>query len=152
MHLCGHSSIKFLWSCDARAHDSFSLFKSTQMFPKYVLLSIDAFIRVYFERSGKFSQHSLFRCITHIFFQKLVMISEFFSKKSWKLSLFKSRLGFLARQLIFLFPFFSFLFFFFSSSFFFFLIYHLFISFCVLFLSEKVVRIRVYSVSNLFLF
>ena len=26
MHRCGHSSIKFLWSCDTRAQDSFSLF------------------------------------------------------------------------------------------------------------------------------
>ena len=26
MHPCGHSSIKFLWSCDTRAQDSFSLF------------------------------------------------------------------------------------------------------------------------------
>jgi len=32
MHPCGHSSIKFLWSCDTRAQDSFSLFKSTQCF------------------------------------------------------------------------------------------------------------------------
>ena len=29
MHPCGHSSIKFLWSCDTRAQDSFSLLKST---------------------------------------------------------------------------------------------------------------------------
>ena len=26
MHLCEHSSVKFLWSCDARAQDSFPLF------------------------------------------------------------------------------------------------------------------------------
>ena len=26
MHLCGHSSVKLLWSCDARAQDSFPLF------------------------------------------------------------------------------------------------------------------------------
>ena len=32
MHLCGHSSVKLLWSCDARAQDSFPLFKSTQCF------------------------------------------------------------------------------------------------------------------------
>ena len=32
MHLCGHSSVKFLWSCDARAQDSFPLFYSTQCF------------------------------------------------------------------------------------------------------------------------
>ena len=50
------------------------------VFPKYVLLSICAFIRAYFGCSGKFSQHSSFKCI-HIFFQKLVMISEFFQRK-----------------------------------------------------------------------
>ena len=50
------------------------------MFPKYVLLSICAFIRVHFGRLGKSSQHSPFRCI-HIF-QKLVMINEFFQRKA----------------------------------------------------------------------
>ena len=50
------------------------------MFPKYVLLPICAFIRVHFGRLGKSSQHSPFRGI-HIFFQKLVMISEFFQRK-----------------------------------------------------------------------
>ena len=32
MHPCGHSNIKFLWSCDTRAQDSFFLFNSTQCF------------------------------------------------------------------------------------------------------------------------
>jgi len=32
MHPCGHSSIKFLWSCDTRVQDSFFLFKSTHCF------------------------------------------------------------------------------------------------------------------------
>jgi len=32
MHPCGHLSIKFLWSCDTRDQDSFSLFRSTQCF------------------------------------------------------------------------------------------------------------------------
>ena len=115
MHLCGHSSVKFLWSCDARVQDSFPLFLVNPTFPKYVLLSICAFIRVHFERPGKFSQRSPFRC-THIF-QKLVMISEFFfSKKSWKPSLFKSMLVF---QLDNLFFFFLPALFFFSLSFFF---------------------------------
>ena len=100
MHLCGHSSVKFLWSCDARAHDSFPLFLVNPMFPKYVLLSICAFIRVHFGRPGKFSQHSPFRC-THIF-QKLAMISEFFKEKLEVIS-FQKHVGFSARQLIFLF-------------------------------------------------
>ena len=55
------------------------LYFSQPSVSKHVLISIHAFIRVHFGHSGKFSQHSPFRCI-HIFFQKLVMISEFFSK------------------------------------------------------------------------
>ena len=68
------------------------------MFPKYVLLSICAFIRVHFGRLGKSSQHSPFRCI-HIF-QKLVMINEFFQRKVGN-RLFSKACRFLARQLIF---------------------------------------------------
>ena len=60
------------------------------MFPKYVLLSICAFIRVHFGRPGKFSQHSPFRCI-HIL-SKTSYDQQTFSKKSWKLFLFKSML------------------------------------------------------------
>jgi len=37
MHLCGHSTIKFLWSCDTGAQDSFSLFKSTQCFQNMLI-------------------------------------------------------------------------------------------------------------------
>jgi len=66
MHLCGHSSIKFLWSCDARAQDSFSLFKSTRCFPKYVPLSIHAFIRVYFGWQKIFTAFTL-QVYTHFF-------------------------------------------------------------------------------------
>jgi len=66
MHLCGHSSFKFLWSCDARVQNSFPLFLVNPLFPKYVLLSICAFIRVHFGCSEKLSQHSPFKCI-HIF-------------------------------------------------------------------------------------
>ena len=80
------------------------------MFPKYVLLSICAFIRVHFGRPGKFSQHSPFRCI-HIF-QKLVMISEFFFKEKLEVISFQKHVGFSARQLIFLFSLFFFFFFF----------------------------------------
>ena len=69
------------------------------MFPKYVLLSICAFIRVHFGRPGKFSQHSPFRCI-HTFFQKLVM--NFFKEKLEVIS-FQKHVGFSARQLIFFF-------------------------------------------------
>ena len=78
-----------------------------------------------FRASGEISQRLPFRC-RHIFFQKLVMISDFFSKKSWKSSLFKSMLVFQLNNL-FSFSFFlsfSYLFSFFPyllSSFIFFL-------------------------------
>ena len=71
------------------------------MFPKYVLLSICAFIRVHFGRPGKSSQHSPFRCI-HIFSTKpFVLIGESFSKKSCKLFSFQKHVGFLAERYIF---------------------------------------------------
>jgi len=44
------------------------------VFPKYVLLSIHAFIRVHFGHSGKF--HSTHPSGVYTFFQKLVMISK----------------------------------------------------------------------------
>ena len=58
MHPCGHSSIKFLWSYDTRAQDLFFPILVNPVFPKHVILSIHAFIRVHFGCSGKFSQHS----------------------------------------------------------------------------------------------
>ena len=100
MHPCGHSSIKFLWSCDIRAQDLFFPILVNLVFPKHVLLSIHTFIRVHFERSGKFSQHSPFRCI-HIFQQKnpsFWSVKFFCSKKSWKLFSFQKHVGFLANQ------------------------------------------------------
>ena len=78
------------------------------MFPKYVLLSICAFIWVHFGRPGKFSQHSPFRC-THTFSKTSYDQWFFFSKKSWKSSLFKSMSVFQLNNLFF---FFFFLFFF----------------------------------------
>ena len=101
MHLCGHSNVKFLWSCDARAQDSFPLFLINPMFPKYVLLSICAFIRVHFGRPGKFSQHSPFRC-THIF-SKTSYDQRIFFKEKLEVISFQKHVGFSARQLIFLF-------------------------------------------------
>ena len=86
------------------------------VFPKYVFLSICTFIRVYFGCSGKLSQHSSFKCI-HIFFQKLVMISDFFFKEKLKVISFQKHAGFLADNLL-LFFFFFFLFFFFHEIFF----------------------------------
>ena len=91
MHLCGHSSIKFLRSRDVKAQDSFSLFKSTHCFPKYVSLSIHAFIRVYFGRRKIFTAFTL-QAYTY-FFQKLVMIIELFKEKLEVIS-FQKHVGF----------------------------------------------------------
>ena len=99
------------------------------MFPKYLLLSICAFIRIYLGCSEKLSQHLPFRR-TH-FFSKTGYDQWILSKKSWKLSLFTSMLFcfFLARQffifiIFFFLPFFSFL----TCSLFFFL-FSLFLSY-----------------------
>ena len=105
------------------------------MFPKYVLLSICAFIRVHFGRPGKFSQHSPFRC-RHVFFFKnrLWSMNEFFQRKVGN-RLFSKACRFLARQLIFSFSTFfltCFLLFLFCSLFHF---IHLIFSFLFLFLS-----------------
>ena len=91
------------------------------MFPKYVLLSICAFIRVHFGRPGKF--HSIHPSGVDTFSKKIGYDQWIFSKKSWKSSLFKSMLVF---QLDNLFVFFFSLFFYH---------YHLFISFSWLFFS-----------------
>jgi len=84
------------------------------VFPKHVLLSIHAFIRIHFGRSGKFSQHSPFRCV-HIFLQKLVMISESFFQIKAVSYLFSKACYFSFFSLFFSLPFLSY--------------YHLFISF-----------------------
>ena len=60
--------------------------------------------------------HSTHPSGVYTFFQKLVMISEFFSKKSWKLSLFKSMFVFQLENLFFFFFCLFVLFFFFTCS------------------------------------
>ena len=114
MQPCGHSSIKFLWSCDTRAQDSFSLFKSTQRFQNMLLYQ---FMHSFESLLGVWENfHSIHPSGVHtFFFQKLVMINEDFSKKSWKLFLFKSMLAFQPKDIFFVlvcFCFFSFSFFF----------------------------------------
>ena len=141
MNSCGHSSIKFLWSCDTRAQHSFSLFKSTQcfqnMFFYQFMHSSESILGV---RENFHSIHP--SGVYTLFFKNWLWSLKFFAKKSWKLSPFKSMLVFLARQLFL--PFFSFffLFFLFLSLFFFFLFlflsyYHLFISSPFFFFSLK---------------
>jgi len=87
------------------------LYFSQPLFPKYVLLSICAFIRVYFWVFGKTFIAFILQVYTHLF-QKLVMINEFFQRKVGSY-LFSQACCFLARQL------FIFIIFFFSSFFFF---------------------------------
>ena len=124
------------------------------MFPKYLLLSICAFIRAYFGCSKNF--HSIYSSGVYIIFSKTSYDQLILSKKSWKLSLFTSMLFcfFLARQffifiIFFFLPFFSFL----TCSLFFFL-FSLFLSYLSFvhfrfllsfFLSEKVVWTRAHT-------
>ena len=102
MHLYGHSSVKFLWSCDARAQDSFPLFLNQPNVSK-----ICSFINLCihpspFRASGEIFTAFTLQVYTHFFFKKLVMISEFFKEKLQVIS-FQKHVGFSARQLIFLF-------------------------------------------------
>ena len=70
------------------------------MFPKYVLLSICAFIRVHFGRPGKFSQRSPFRCI-HIFSSKIGYDQWMnFFKEKLEIVSFQKHVGFSAWQLV----------------------------------------------------
>ena len=120
MHPCGHSSIKFLWSCDTRAQDSFSLFKSTYV--SKIRSFINSCIHL-----------SLFRAFGKIF--TAIHPSDVlhtFSFKNWKLSLFKSILVFQLENLFFFF----FLPFFLSLSFVYFFFLFVFFSFFFFFLSE----------------
>ena len=109
------------------------------MFPKYVLLSICAFIQVHFGRPGKFSQHSPLRRI-HIF-SKTSYDQWIFSKKSWKSSLFKSMSVFQLNNLFsFFLSFFLLALFFFLFSYFYF--YHDFCLFYIYFFLDDVPKRR----------
>ena len=118
MHLCGHSSIKFLWSCDTRAQDSFSYLSQPNV------SKICSFINSCIHPSpfwafGKIFTAFTLEAYTHIFFQKLIMINEFFQRKAGSY-LFSKACCFLARQLfiiiIFIIIFLSIFFLFFSCS------------------------------------
>ena len=113
MHLCGHSSVEFFFG-----HVMLGLVVHCLYFSQPSVSKICSFINscihpsLFWVSEKTFTAFTL-QAYTNFFFQKLVMISEFFSKKSWKLSLFTSML-FLARQL-----FIFFIIFFFPSFFFF---------------------------------
>ena len=114
MHPCGHSSVKFLWSCDARALDSFPLFKSTQCFQNMFFYqfvhSSESILGV------RENFHNIHPLGVYTFFQKLAMISEFFFKEKLEVISFQKHVGFSAKQLISLFFFLSFSFFFLSNE------------------------------------
>ena len=113
MHPCGHSSIKFLWSCDTRAQDSFFLFKSTQCFQNMLFYQ--------FMHSSEFilgvreNFHSIHPSTAYTFFQQnpLFWSVNLFSKKCWKLFLFKSVLAIQPKDVFFVLVCFCFFFFFF---------------------------------------
>ena len=101
MHPCGHSSIKFLWSCDTRAQDSFSLFKSTQcfqnMFFYQFMHSSESILGV------RENFHSIHPLGAYTFFSPKtgVMISESFFKEKLEVISFQKCAGFSAERYIF---------------------------------------------------
>ena len=155
MHRCGHSSVKLLWSRDARAQDSFPLFKSTQCFQNVFFYqfvhSSESILHV------RKNFHSIYPSSAHIFFQKLVMINEFSLQIKVGNYLFSQARNFFQLDTFILIIFFFFLpsFSFLACSLFLFLffLFQLFIIcsfplssfFFSLFLSEKVVRTRAHT-------
>ena len=93
MHPCGHSSIKFLWSCDTRAQDSFLLFKSTQCFQNMLIYQ--------FMHSSKFilGVREIFYNIhpsgVYTFFNKTLCFGRWiFFKEKLEVNSFQKRAGF----------------------------------------------------------
>ena len=126
MHLCGHSSIEFLRSCDVRAQDSFSLFKSTQCFQNMFFYQFMHSSESILGVRENFSAFTL-QVYTHFFsFQKLVMIIGFFKEKLEVIS-FQKHVGFFSQTIYYYY--YYFLLFFLSLS-------------PPFFLSEKAVRTR----------
>ena len=90
IHPCGHSSIKFLWSCDTRAQDSFSLFKSTQCFQNMLFYQ---FMHPFESILGfwqNFHSIHLSGAYTFVFQKPCVLNGKFIS--------FQEHVGFLANQ------------------------------------------------------
>ena len=146
---------KTFWSCDAKAHNSFFYFSqpSVSKICSFINLWIHPNLFWVFE---KLSQH-FYPLGVHIFFQKLVMISEFFQRKVGNYLFSQACCFQLDNFLFLLFYFFSFLpsFLFllalFSLSSFSFSKLFIICSFPLssfffsLFLSEKVVRTRAHT-------
>ena len=98
MHPCGHSCIKFLWSCDTRAQDSFSLFKSTQGFQNmlfYQLMHSSESILGIQENFNSIHPSSAYTFFSP---KTCVMISESFWKKELEFISFQKWFGFLVKK------------------------------------------------------
>ena len=101
MHLCGHSSVKFYGHVMLGLRIHFLYFKSTQCFQN---MFFNQFVHSSESISGvRENFHSIHPSGVYTFFQKLVMISEFFFKEKLEIVSFQKHVGFSARQLIFLF-------------------------------------------------
>ena len=104
MHPCVHSSIKFLWSCDTRARDSFFLFKSTQCFQNMLLYQfMHSFESISSVRENFQSIH-LSGAYT-FFFSKTGYDQWIFFKENLEVIYFQKRAGFSVERYIFLFCF-----------------------------------------------
>jgi len=99
MHPCGHSSIKFLWSCDTRAQDSFSLFKSTQcfqnMFFYQFMHSSESILGV------RENFHSIHPSGVYTFFSKTGYDQWIFFKEKLEVYSFQKHVGFSVERYMF---------------------------------------------------
>ena len=100
MHLWGHASIKFLWLCDTRAQDSFSLFKSTwcfqNMFYYQIMHSSKSILGV---RENFHSIHP--SGVYTSFFKNWLWSVKKFSKEKLEVISFQKCAGFLVKGIFF---------------------------------------------------
>ena len=121
------SSIKFLWSCDTRAQDSFSLFKSTQCFQNMFFINSRIHLSPFWVFGKIFTAFTL-QVYTHFFKNRLWSVKNFFQRKVGSY-LYSKACWFFSQITYFLFP----LFFLFSY-------YRLFISFFLFFSLKRSCR------------
>ena len=105
MHPCGHSSIKFLWSCDTRAQDSFFLLKSTQCFQNILFCQFMHPSKSILGVRKTFHNFHPSYVYTFFFNKNLVFLSVNLSKEKWEFISFRKRVDFLVNQFHFYFVF-----------------------------------------------
>ena len=105
MHPCGHSSIKFLWSCDTRAQDSFFLLKSTQCFQNILFCQFIHPSKSILGVRKTFHNFHPSYVYTFFFNKNLVFLSVNLSKEKWEFISFRKRVDFLVNQFHFYFVF-----------------------------------------------